>query len=163
MDQKTKERIADDIVVLVVYPPWGVHVAQSDPRASHVHLKAATLVVLPHPAVSLAHGAGNPGELHVSHERGEGCYKAACATAWLKLTFGGKAVFHGTAIANHNEAPTLQHFGAQFQQLAMPIFFMSGCVHTWPPCVGDTPATGHRWSHNQSTSLLWYPRRCYSL
>ncbi len=44
------------------------------------------------------------------------------------------AMLYGAAVAGHNQAPTVQSFGAQLQQLGIAFVALSRYPHTWPNC-----------------------------
>ena len=61
--QEPEERVAQDIVILVVDPPGSYHVTQIDLVAGERGSQVGGLAVAGNDPVSFAHGAGHPGEL----------------------------------------------------------------------------------------------------
>ena len=103
--QEPEERVAQDVVVLVVDAPGSHHVAQVNlvPRERGPHVRG--LAIVGDDPVAFTHGAGHPGELEFLGHRTEGGDYAATATAGLGTAVAGHLVFHRAAVAHQNHGP----------------------------------------------------------
>ena len=106
--EKPEERVAEDVVELVVYAARGRDVADGDPLGGQRRANSLPLRLLAGPTVAFAEGVGHPGELVAVDDAAQGGYDRAAARSWLQTAFRGKAELQGAPIACDNQRATLQ-------------------------------------------------------
>jgi hypothetical protein len=99
MLEKPEERVTKNVVVLVINPARGDHVAEVDFVARQRRLEMGGTPVVGNDAVPFSHSAGYPGKLGSLGQRVEGRDNAAATPAGLRSTLWGHLVFHRAAIA----------------------------------------------------------------
>ena len=106
--EEPEQRVADDVVVLVVGAPCGGDEADGDAlageRGRHRRARARRGCA----PVALSHGGGYPGEVDVVREPAQGGDDAAAAAPGLQLAVRADVVLHGTAVRHEEEALLLE-------------------------------------------------------
>ena len=101
--EEPEERVADDVVVLVVGAARGGHEADGHLLAGQWGGDSLAAAGLGRAAVAFAHGGSNPGEVDVVGEAAEGGDDAAAAAPGLELAVRADVVLHRSAVRHQNK------------------------------------------------------------
>jgi hypothetical protein len=130
--QEPKERVAENVVELVVHAPGGEDISS---RYLLLGKRRSDIAVFGFPlgaTIAFTHSIGHPGELKVLNQTVEGCDDGAAASPGLKLAFRAKVVLKGAPVAGNDEGALAKDVGAQLKELLLTCIFCDGYLHILP-------------------------------
>jgi hypothetical protein len=98
--QEPEEGVAEYVIELVIRTPRCYHILQIETLPWQGRLNPSSLRLLGNTTVSLSHGTGYPGEVHVIGQSAKSSDHSATAAASLKVTLRGKVILHWPSIAD---------------------------------------------------------------